>query len=259
MPTPFYHLSIAEAIIEHPGLSATSLLQLTEFFPAFLLGHTAPDVQTVSGQNRESTHFYTLPIQVDDAPPWDAMIDMFPSLANAQIKDAEQVVFVAGYLCHLVADWFWAGQIFEPYFGPAASWETFRERLYLHNVLRAYLDFQVLESLNAETCLRLAGISPKEWLPFITADHLKAWRDFLADQLQPGASIQTVEVFAARQGISVENYYKLLNAEDEMQHQVFDHFSRQLLVDYWQTVLEKSVGLLNEYLTQVGGISNAYS
>ena len=259
MPTPFYHLSLAKAIVEHPGISDLSLSSIIEYFPAFLLGHTAPDVQTVSGQSRESTHFYNLPIQVEDVVPWTAIFISHPSLAGNQINDPEQVVFIAGYLCHLLADWFWAGQIFEPYFGPSAVWKTFRERLYLHNVMRAYFDFQVLATFDGEVRSGLAAVKPKTWLPFVKVEYLKTWRNFLAGQLQPGAPIQTVEVFAARQGISVEHYYQLLKSEDEMQQQVFDHFPRAHLENYWRFVMEKSIHLLNKYLTQVGGVSNASS
>ena len=94
---------------------------------------------------------------------------------------------------------------------------------------------------------------------FIEEVHLKSWCDFLADQLKPGAPIQTVAVFASRQGISVEKYYQLLNSEDELQSQVFDYFPRQGLTAYWQIVIEKSVNLLNDYFVPVGGASNANS
>lgn len=259
MPTPFYHLSLAKAIVEHPGLSVLSLPYIIEYFPAFFFGHTAPDVQTISGQSRESTHFFTLPIQVEDVVPWKAIFLVHPSLEGSQINDPEQAIFIAGYLCHLLADWFWAGQIFEPYFGPSAAWKTFRERLYLHNVMRAYSDFQALATFDGEVRSGLVTVSPQKWLPFVKAEHLKTWRDFLAVQLQPGAQIQTVEVFASRQGISVERYYQLLNSENEMRQQVFDHFPRERLENYWQFVLEKSIHLLNAYLTKVGGVFNANS
>ncbi len=230
---------------------------ITQFYPAFLSGHTAPDVQVVSGQQRASTHFYTLPIQTNEALPWEQLLNTYPSLGSVQTQDPEQAAFVAGYLCHLQADWFWAEQIFEPYFGPRADWKTFRERLYFHNVLRAYLDFRVLESLNGETRTNLARVIPKTWLPFIEADHLKTWRDFLADQLKPGASLQTVEVFAARQGISVETYYHLLNNEEEMQHQIFDFLPCQVLDLYRQKIIEINIIFLNEYLTQAEGAFDA--
>jgi len=254
VPTPFYHLNVAEALLAHSNLlyEIKSLIDTYRF--AFLFGHVAPDVQVVSGQARESTHFYAIPTRPEDILPWERMLNKNSSLACVEQCGLEQAVFVAGYQCHLQADWFWARQIFEPYFGPGSHWKTFRERLYLHNVLRSYLDYQVVESLTSETCFGLARVKPKSWLTFVELSHLEAWRDFLANQLKPGAPIHTVEVFASRQGVSVDNYLRILNAEDEMQLHVFDYLPRQLLETYRRGVLTGNVKLLNEYLAKyVGG------
>lgn len=259
MPTPFYHLNVAESLQEHTGIFSGIRDLIGTYRSTFLFGHVAPDVQVISEQSRESTHFYNLPIESDDLVPWERMLNTYSSLSNGGTWDPEQSVFVAGYLCHLQADWLWVKQIFEPYFGPGSNWKTFRERLYLHNVLRSYLDYQVLESLRIETCSELAQVNPKPWLPFVEVSHLEAWREFLANQLKPGAPIQTVEVFASRQGISAENYYQLLHAEDEMQHQVFDYLPREFLKVYWRELLIENVNLLNGYLAKVGGKFNANS
>ena len=257
MPTPFYHLRFAESLLEQPELDTTTESLISRFFPAFLLGHVAPDVQVVSGQTRQSTHFYNLPIDLDAVPPWQKMLDDYPSLSVDRILAQEQSVFVSGYLCHLQADWFWADQIFEPYFGPLANWKSFRERLYLHNVLRAYLDFQILENLSEKVRLDFGWIKPRDWLPFVLPDHLQAWQEFLADQLKPGAKIQTIDVFAERQGISTEAYYRMINSEKEMQRQIFDYLPRQRFDDFWDQLIEANLDLLSEYLVRVEGVFDA--
>ena len=48
MPTPFYHIVIAEEILEDSRLNATVRSLLFDCFPAFLFGNVAPDVQAVS-------------------------------------------------------------------------------------------------------------------------------------------------------------------------------------------------------------------
>ena len=256
VPTPFYHLSIAETLLEHPGLMPLARQVLGQELPAFFMGQVAPDVQVISGQKRESTHFYSLPIQPESLSPWQKIFQVHPSLIVDQ-ADRQRSVFLAGYLCHLQADWFWSGQIFEPYFGPQANWKEFRERLYLHNVLRAYLDFGVLQTLNGEVRSGLSEVTFQDWLPFVNKVHLEAWRDFLASQLKPGAHIRTVEVFADRQGISVEAYYQLIQDEDKMQCQIFDFLPWQHLLDYRAMLLEANVALLNEYLADMEGHPNA--
>ena len=257
VPTPFYHLNIAEELLEHLGLrpALTDLINTYRF--TFLLGNVAPDVQVISGQTRESTHFYILPTKADDLPPWERMLNTFSSIAFVDEFDLEQIVFIAGYLCHLQADWLWTQQIYEPYFGPNSHWKTFQERLYLHNVLRSYLDYQVFESIKRETGSGLTQANARTWLPFIDIKNLEGWRDYLAEQLKPGAPIQTVEIFASRQGISAEKYHRLLNTEDEMQRQIFDYLPCRLLKVYRRGLLTENVKMLNEYLAEVGGKFNA--
>jgi hypothetical protein len=248
VPTPFYHLHVAETLLGHPDLTSTARSLVSEHFPAFLLGKVAPDVQVISRQTREGTHFYSLPVQVDAEPPWQKLYQDFPSLNPVRMSDPERRAFIVGYGCHLQADWYWAEQIFEPYFGPSAKWKNFRQRLYLHNVLRAYLDFRVLDNLNGEVRLGLGQVLPPSWLPFVEVAYLQEWRDFLAEQLKPEASIRTVDVFAERQGISVEAYYQLISAEDEMQRQIFDYLPKQRLDEFWEMLIVANLNLLNEYL-----------
>lgn len=256
MPTPFYHLSIAEVLLEHPGLKPEVRRVLEAEQPVFLVGQVAPDVQVISEHKRESTHFYSLPAQPDDVPPWQKILQAHPGL-GCDPADAQKCVFIAGYLCHLQADWFWSGRIFEPHFGPQATWKEFRQRLYLHNVLRAYLDFGVLRTLNGDMRSGLSKATLRDWLPFVDKFHLEAWRDFLSGQLKPGAAIQTVEVFAARQGISVDPYYRLIRNEDEMQGQIFDFLPQNCLADYRAMLIDANVALLNAYLAGMEGDPNA--
>lgn len=104
MPTPFYHLGVAEDLLNHPGLSSGVGHTLRQQRPAFLLGNTAPDVQTVSGQERQDTHFFDLPITPGTPTPWNRFLTDFPSLAQPNRLPADQAAFLAGYLCHLQAE-----------------------------------------------------------------------------------------------------------------------------------------------------------
>ena len=248
MPTPFYHLSVAEDLLQHPSLPNEWRQLFDTQRPAYYFGHTAPDVQVVSGQTRQETHFYSIPLPPAPIIPWERFLVDYPGLVISGQLPPDQIAFLAGYLCHLQADWIWLKQIFLPVFGMGAQWQTLPERLYLHNVLRSYLDFQVLQSLNGNIRESLERVSPQEWLPFVEDDHLRAWLHFLSNQLQPGAAIQTVDVFAARQGIDTEEYYRLLTSEEDMDRRIFVHISRSRLDDYRRLVLDENISLLNNYL-----------
>jgi hypothetical protein len=248
VPTPFYHLNLAEELINSPELPDEVAALLKAWRCVFLFGCTAPDVQVISGDARQQTHFFNLPIQEHDLAAWELMLAQYPQLKGAESISASQRAFLAGYMCHLQADWLWVKELFTPIFGPHCTWGTFRQRLYYHNVLRAYLDLRILPELNAgmDTCLN--QIEPDNWLPFVDDAYLRQWRDLLSHQLEPGAIPQTVEVFSSRQGISAPEYYALLESEDRMQTEVFTHISLQRIHLYRQRVIKENIGLLSKYM-----------
>ena len=251
VPTPFYHLSISQALLCHPALPEEVRGFLSAWRSEFLFGATAADVQVVSGQSRECTHFFDLPILPGLPTPWQALLCQYPALADAPSLPPEHAAFLAGYLCHLQADYRWVQEIFAPVFGPHCPWGSFGERLYLHNVLRSYLDRCVLpELVGQHTCL--SQVEPQGWLPFTADQHLRTWRDLLFPQLCPGARVQTVEVFAARQGMQAQDYYALLDSEERMRREVFVHLAPHQLESYRQDLLADNVQLLSSYL---GGCS----
>lgn len=249
MPTPFYHLQIGETLLHHQALSPAVRRFLAGQRSAFLFGNTAPDVQVISGQERQATHFFTLPIRPDSQLAWERMLATYPSLAQPASLPGAQAAFLAGYLCHLQADWLWIRDIFLPTFGPTRPWGTFPQRLYLHNVLRAYLDLRVLPDLPPETGQRLGEVRVEGWLPFTQDGYLSEWRDFLAGQLQPGAGARTVEVFAARQGLSPQEFLQLLESEQRMDEEVFSHLRRSQLAAYRQRLIEWNLQLLPAFLS----------
>jgi hypothetical protein len=248
MPTPFYHLSLAEDLLKHPALPEEISHFLHDSRCVFLFGNTSPDVQVISGQPRQSTHFFNLPIQAEDLPAWELLLLDHPHLADPEHIPATQAIFIAGYLCHLQADWLWVKDIFAPFFGPQCSWDTFSERLYLHNVLRAYLDERILPGLHTAMHLCLSQVEPDGWLPFVKDFYLCKWRDFLFPQLEPGATSQTVEVFSSRQGVSSPEIHALLASEERMQAEVFEHLPLQRVLSYHQRVLDENSQLLSNYL-----------
>lgn len=244
MPTPFYHLSLAEAIAQQPSLPPKLRQKIIDHWPAFLLGNTAPDVQTITHQDRRQTHFFDIPIFKGEPAPWERMFRRYPVLTPWLRLPEEQAIFLLGYFCHLLADVVWVQQIFFPIFGPFAGWQTMKHRLYLHNVLRSYLDYELLPSLPGDLGQILAEAIPSGWLPFVEDRDLEQWRDFVSSQLLPGASVHTVEVFAARQGISPDEYYRLIQSEERLNQEIFQHLPRQTLAAYRQQVIEDSTALL---------------
>jgi hypothetical protein len=148
------------------------------------------------------------------------MLKTYACLAQCQQSAQAQAAFIAGYLCHLLADWLWIGDIFVPAFGMQAEWSEIHQRLYLHNVLRAYLDQQIISGLFNGVGVNIGEVTPNQWLPFVEDRYLFTWRDYLAEQLQPGAKIHTIEVLARRQGATPEEYMAILGSEERMENEI---------------------------------------
>ena len=242
VPTPFYHIWLAQDLLDHPSLPQAARRSLVQHWGAFLFGNTAPDVQVVSGQDRAATHFFDIPVPVGAVEPWSVMFLDYPGLTS--LLPSEQAAFIAVYVCHLLADWRWVLEIFAPAFGPGSHWENFGRRLYLHNVLRAYLDHQLVSQIGSQTSSALELVIPDGWLPFVQDHYLCQWRDLLYPQLRSGAAIATVEVFAARQQVEPDTYYRLLASEQRMDEEVFSHLPRQQLADFRQRLLDESAAIL---------------
>jgi hypothetical protein len=246
MPTPFTHLAVATEILSHPDLAPGAQTALAAELPAFLFGNIAPDVQTVSGQPREATHFF--PVPLNGAPPAGrVLLGRHPDLAQPASLPPAQAAFLAGYLAHLVFDQLWISQIFEPVFGPAQDWADFRERLYRHNALRAPLDGEDLRRLLPGTAAQLKAAEPSTWLPFEADPHLRTWRDLVADQLGPGAG-RTVEVFAERMRVDPAAFARLLASPDELQRRVLSRLPAEALSHYRASALQAAAGTINSYL-----------
>jgi hypothetical protein len=139
MPTPFMHLALAEEVLQGDELSRTANNLLHQQRGPFLLGNTAPDVQTVSGQARIESHFYTLP-RTTDRPAHESLFTAHPALARPAELPPAQAAFVAGYITHLLLDELWLDDIFLRFFGE--DWASRQQRAFIHNVLRTWADRQ---------------------------------------------------------------------------------------------------------------------
>ena len=245
MPTPFTHLATATQILAMPELAPDARPALQAHFPAFLLGNTAPDVQTISGQAREATHFFTVPLG-DALPAGPQMLASYPALAVRSGLAPAQAAFICGYLAHLVFDQLWVRDLLEPFFGERPAWGTFRERLYLHNVLRAQVDADDLQRLGPAVGPQLKAAEPARWLPFVDDHHLRAWRDLIADQLSSGAG-RTVEVFAQRNRVDPQEFAALLASPEQMAARVFSHLPPGALAAYRARALAASAQIISIY------------
>ncbi len=203
VPTPFQHLNYAQQVLRAPGLPGPLAASLTEEHGAFLLGNTAGDVQSITGQARLETHFYSLAdLQHGDAG--DRLLSAHPELSNPLVLSPAHAAFASGYLVHLVYDQIWAEDIFIPLYRDAETWPDRMSRFVHHNALRVHLDREAYTSLDRDQCAAsLESITPEHWLPFVPDAALIEWRKWLVEQLLDPGRVQTAAVFAERMGVPV--------------------------------------------------------
>ncbi len=247
MPTPFYHLALANDVLASPTLDATAHHWLHDELGAFLFGNTAPDVQSLSGQLREATHFFEVPLP-DSAPAWVQMFAQYPGLAQAGRLTHDHAAFMAGYLAHLLLDQLWVVHVLMPVFVHSEGWQSRAMRFFWHDVLRVHLDRQGLSTLSGLTGAAIAGVQPARWLPFEQDDYLYRWRDFLSGQLQPGAHIRTVEVFAGRIQIDPAQFEAALAAPAALQTHLFDRWPLSAQSAFRTHALKLSCDVVQWYL-----------
>lgn len=200
MPTPFMHLQIAEKMQAHLAADSTAeseflLGLLRQSWPAFYLGQVAPDVQGTAGLTREATHFYATPPEPDNMA-YPRLLAHYPALADVTRMSLPQALFVAGYAAHLLLDLIWFREILVPIFLESPNMGEMKQRWLLHHLLLAYLDGLALAALPPTAVTTLSAAQPQAWLPFVADQHLCAWRDRLAAQLQPGAPLETGAYYA---------------------------------------------------------------
>ncbi len=247
MPTPFMHLQIAERILADGGLPSLVRGLLVDQLPAFYLGNVAPDYQTISSIPREKTHFYNLP----PSPKDDAcrnMLSQYSELSSAAGLFPAHAVFIAAYCSHLLLDLLWYREILIPFFLGPGDWEDHRPRFIVHNTLLTYLDKQAFDSLPDSAPETLAASKPDGWLPFASNSDLASWRDYLVPQMEPGASLYTVEIYAGRLAMSPEEFSENLDRPEWMEEHVFSRVDFDSVLFLLSTAVGDSVDLISEYL-----------
>jgi len=249
MPTPVQHIVVAEQLLRGPALPSAIRERLQSQRGAFLFGNTAPDVQTVSGQARAATHFFDVPFR-STPRPHASLFKQYPAVSRPRSMPAAHAAFIAGYICHLWLDIVWVRDIYLPAFGPDAQWDTMRDRLLFHNVLRAWCDQNDQAQLNGDIGSALAAVEPRKWLPFTADYYLRQWRDLLTAQFQPGANIRTIEVFAERNRVPVDDFRHVLSSPQEMEAHIFAHAPRDRIEAFYRTGHDDMAELIVEYFNR---------
>lgn len=225
MPTPFTHLAAAQRLLADETIAPAYHALLDAERPAFLLGSVAADAHP-PGTRREDTHFYTYDRPIAESP-WRVMLRHNPSLLPA--RNPAHRAFLAGYAAHLAMDEIWTKHMLGPYF-VRGDWGAGKFRFLMLHALLITMDERDLSSLEPWQYPALAAAQPDDWLPFIPDTTLFEWRDFIAEQIQPGGESQTLQVFGGRISKTPDELRAVLDSPDQM-HLLWQNVTPAILSD----------------------------
>jgi len=248
MPTPFQHLIYARDVLASAHLPRTIRQAMHAHLGAFLLGNTAVDVQSLTGQPRFDTHFYH--VHRDSAArAGETLLATYPELADPARLHPAHAAFVSGYLVHLAWDECWLHDVFRPFYMESDLWPDRLTRNIHHNALRVLVDRQAEMELRRWPAVvpLLRSVQPDRWLPFVQPEALCRWCDWLADQLADPEAVETAQVFAERMGISPEHFETVISAVEQDTYQPRVPGLLKALTLFEANALAESIAALRGY------------
>lgn len=225
MPTPFTHLSAAQAALTDPLVPAEIRGWLIDHADAYLLGSVVADAHFLAKLRRDETHFYSYdrPITLT---PWRVMLNQYPTLTRA--VDDEQRAFLAGYAFHLTMDEVWTLDMLHVHFAHG-DWGTRHQRFLMLHVMLIGMDERDLARVEARAVAAMRDAQPGEWLPFLSASVLREWAEIMHRQIKPDGHSETYEIIAPRVGMSPDELYAVLRDHARAEVELWAHIPRSTL------------------------------
>lgn len=227
MPTPFTHLETAQRMLTDAEMPSSIRAALAAEKPAFLLGNIAADARNSGDLKREDTHFYSYDRGIHERP-WRVMLNTHPSLQNP--SSAAQRAFLAGYVAHLTIDEAWSLDMLGPHF-VQREWGTAGLRFLMLHIILAHMDERDYQLIEDWQYPALAQAQPEQWTPFMSDAVLREWRDFIAGQIAPEGTSQTLQVFGGRIHKAPEELRAILDSPEQMQRDLWDNIPPETLAE----------------------------
>ncbi len=248
MPTPFTHLRIAQRLLVDERLPPPYRALLSRQIPAFQLGGIVADARVASGVSREATHFYAYGKPISE-PPWRLMLRQHPALTSA--KDEAHLAFLAGYVAHLAADEAWALKMVRPQFWQR-DWLGVerRDKFFALHLILTVMDERDEAKLAHWQAESLRRSEPARWLPFMSDEVLRGWRDLVARQISPGGESETLAIFGRRLQRDPAELRAALDDPALMERYLWRHVPRSSLARVERQTYSYTRDQLARYLTE---------
>jgi hypothetical protein len=217
--------------------------------PAFLLGNIAADARNSGALKREDTHFYSYDKGIYERP-WRVMLQTHPSLLSP--SNAAQRTFLAGYVAHLTIDEVWSADMLGPHF-VQRDWGDRSLRFLMLHIILAHMDERDYRQLEDWQHPALEKAQPNHWTPFMSDAVLQEWRDFIAGQIAPEGTSQTLSVFGGRINKAPEELRAILDSPEQMQRDLWDNITPETLAGVESTMYRRACEELRVFWEEMGG------
>ncbi len=200
---------------------------------SFLFGSVAPDTRIISGQSRESTHFFTIPPNPNVTGPTTMMID-WPTLADPVALQTDHAALIAGYLTHLVMDEVWVEDVVMPcLFLAGERWGASHPNWLVYNATIAYLDYQAAKDLSSEIVAQVGEAEVEGTLPFIENRPLLDWQMHVSERIATN-QFRSAEFAARNCDIPPDEMHRLISSETAMAEMVYPVVPKQNIEAFQQ-------------------------
>lgn len=225
----------------------------TESLGSFLLGSTSPDIRAITKTQRGYTHFAPLD-SLSITEGVEKLLSTYPELQDSNRISKPTKAFIAGYICHLVADQTWIIEIFKPYFGNRSLFANQAQANVLDRALQLELDNQC-KSLVQNVCGSLEDSDFGVEVAFINNETLREWRDWVIKFCMSEFSWERLKFMALRQERTNHEIASRVANEFIQNVPVGLQFITERLpwckiVTYHQSVVAKGTQMVQEYLNE---------
>ena len=219
----------------------------------FLLGATSPDIRAITKTQRSDTHFASLESK-NMTEGVKNLLDTYPELTNSNKVSHATKAFIAGYICHLIADQTWVIEIYRPYFGNRTLFSDPAAANVYDRAVQLMLDNECQTSVSSASD-NLEGSEFGVELPFITKNTLMEWRiwvmkfcktEFTWDRLRFMARRQDPANHAAA-GKIADHFIENVSLDFQL---ITQRLPWCKIVKYHQLVVDKATELAQEYLDE---------
>ena len=225
----------------------------TDQLGPFLLGATSPDIRAITKTQRSDTHFAPLEsMYITEGV--DRLLATYPELTDLKTVSRSTQAFIAGYICHLIADQTWVISIYRPYFGNRTLFSDPAEANVYDRAVQLMLDSECQTSVSLASNILEASELGVE-LPFIANNALKEWRIWVMKFCQAEFTWDRLKFMARRQDpANHESAEKVANHFIENVSSDFEFITQRLpwckILNYHQLVVDKATEMAQEYLDE---------